>query len=83
MIPRGFLWALLAAAVLLPIAVMLLVATSLLFAGLQDVAVARALNGGAFVLGLLWVLDLVALVLALTVEAISRSRGSERPTNDE
>lgn len=70
--PKGLLFVLLAGAALLPMAITLVVATSFLFAGLHDVAVAKALNGVALGLGLFWVLNLVALVLSLSLDAIAK-----------
>lgn len=82
-VSRGVLGVLLAGAVLLPIAILLVVATSFVFAGLQDAVAARALNAGAFVLGLLWILDLVALVLALAVDAVARQHSAAERRSDE
>ena len=75
MVPRGALLALLGLATLLPIAIVLVVGTSLLFAGLNDPAAARVLNGVALGLSLLWVLGLIGLTIALALEALGQRDG--------
>lgn len=57
--------ALMAAAVLLPVAVTLVVAAGFLFAGFHDAVGARALFAVALACGLLWAIALVALLLLL------------------
>lgn len=67
------------AAVLLPVAVTLVVATGFLFAALQDAAAARGLFAVALAFGLSWVIDLVALLLVLGFGTAARWDGSELP----
>lgn len=83
MVPRGALVALLGVAVLLPIAIVLSMGTSLLFAGLNDAAVARVMNGVALALGLVWLLSLIALTLVLSIYAIYRDNTTHGEQLDE
>ena len=84
MIPRSCLLALVGGAVLLPVAITLVLATGFVFAGMQDPGAARVLNGIALALGLLWVLDLVAMVMLLGFEAARRAEiESERDLEEE
>jgi len=76
-VPRGALIALLGLATLLPIAIVLVVGTALLFAGLNDPAVARALNGVALALGLFWILCLIGLTIALALDALGRKDATQ------
>jgi hypothetical protein len=82
-VPRGALVALLCIAVLLPIAIVLAMGTSLLFTGLNDAPVARVMNGVALALGLLWLLSLIALTLALSLDAASRGNTARGEQLDE
>ena len=82
-VPKGLLFVLVAAATLLPIAITLVIATSFLFAGFQDAAVVRVLNGVALTAGLLWVLDLVGLVVLLSLDSLVRTDTSAEPGEDE
>ncbi|HWB08719.1 MAG TPA: hypothetical protein VG826_05830 [Pirellulales bacterium] len=76
--------ALLGLATLLPIAIVLVVSTSLLFSGLNDAGAARVLNGVALALGLLWLLGLVSLTIALALDALGRrDAGHEERIRDE
>jgi hypothetical protein len=75
-VPRGALLALLGLATLLPIAIVLVVGTSLLFSGLNDPVAARALSGVALALGLLWVLGLIGLTIALALDVLARKEGA-------
>ena len=77
MVPRGALLALLGLATLLPIAIVLVVGTSLLFSGLNDLAAARVLSGVALALGLLWVLCLIGLTVALALDALGRKDAAD------
>ena len=71
-VARGALVVLLSLTALLPIAIVLVVGTSALFAGLNDAVAARALNGVALALALVWVLSVIGLTIALAVDALSR-----------
>jgi uncharacterized membrane protein len=71
--PKGVLIGLASAAVLLPVAVTLVVATGALLAGLHDAAAARVFSGVALALGLVWAIDLVALVVMLGFDAARRA----------
>lgn len=73
MIPKGTLVAVAGGAALLPVAISVVLATGFLFASLEDAVAARILNGVALGLGLLWVVDLIALVLLLGFDAAARS----------
>jgi hypothetical protein len=71
-------------ATLLPVAIVLVVGTSLLLAGLNDAAAARVLNGVALALGLVWIVCLIGLTIALTIDALGRREtGPEDRTGDE
>lgn len=71
-VARGALVVLLCLTTLLPIAIVLVIGTSALFAALNDVGAARALNAVAVALGLAWILSLVGLAIALAVDALAR-----------
>lgn len=79
MTQKGMLTALMGAAVLLPVAVTLIVATGFLFAALQDAIGARALFGVALACGLLWAMSLVGLVLVVGFDAAARREPGESP----
>jgi len=81
-LPKACLTILVAGAILLPIAITLVAATAFLFNGLQDLGMARVLNGVAIGLGLLWTLDLAALTVVLGIDALMRA-GGERDVDEE
>lgn len=72
MVARGALVALLCLTTLLPIAIVLVVGTAALFAALNDLGAARALNGVAVALGLAWILSLVGLTIAMALDTLAR-----------
>lgn len=74
---KGLIIALMAAAVLLPVAVTLVVATGFLFAAFNDATGAHALFAIALACGLLWALDLVALLLVLSLDTAARKDAAE------
>lgn len=74
MIPRAWLIRLLALAILLPVAIVLLVATGALVASMGDDGAGRFLVRTAIVIGVLWMLDVVSLVAALGFEALDARR---------
>lgn len=80
---KGIIVALTGAAVLLPVAITLVVATGFLFAAVQDAAGARALFAVALVCGLLWAMNLVGLVLMLGFDAAARSDTREENSGAE
>lgn len=82
-VPKGLLFVLVAAATLLPIAITLVIATSFLFAGFQDTAVVRVLNGVALTAGLLWILVLVGLVVLLSLDSLARPDTTAEPGDEE
>jgi hypothetical protein len=82
-VPRGALIALLGLTTLLPIAIVLVVGTSLLLSGLHDAAAARALNGVALALGLFWILCLIGLTIALAFDALGRREGAADEVGDD
>lgn len=72
MVARGALVVLLSLTILLPIAVVLVIGTSALFAALNDAGAARALNGVALALALVWVLSVIGLTITLALDALAR-----------
>ncbi|MGH7136623.1 MAG: hypothetical protein ACREHD_12850 [Pirellulales bacterium] len=82
-ISKGTLIAIAGGAALLPVAISVVLATGFLFASLQDLVAARILNGIALGLGLLWVIDLIALVVLLGFDAAARSDAGGEVESDE
>jgi hypothetical protein len=60
-ISRRILLVLIMAACVLPVAIVVVVAVGRLLAAMDDAAGARALDGVALALGILWIVDLVCL----------------------
>jgi uncharacterized membrane protein len=72
MIPRRVLFLLLSVAAVLPIAICVTLAVHYLLAAMQDDAGANLVGGGLLTAEIVvWIVDLIALVLALAVNAIS------------
>ena len=69
---------LLAGVLLLPIAILLVVAVAGLLSGMQDAAGAWVMNRVALGLGIVWVLGLIALLLALAVHSLADSSSADR-----
>jgi uncharacterized membrane protein len=82
-IPKPTLVAVAGVAVLLPVAISVVGATGFLFASLQDALLARVLYGVALAIGLLWIIDLIALVLLLGFDAAARLDAGEAGEPDE
>jgi hypothetical protein len=87
-IPKPVLARLLVGLLLLPIAIVLTVALAALLSAMQDAAGASFLNRAALGMGIVWVLGLVALLLALAANTLadgSRTGGSlaNGPLRDE
>ena len=70
MISRKVLLILVAAGAMLPIAIAVVVAVGRLLAAMQDSAGAAVLERVALGLGILWALNLIALVMALALERL-------------
>lgn len=70
MVPRQFLWSLLVLLFLLPVAAMLLFLFARLFIGIGNPTAGAALDWSAFAVALLWVLDFIAIVIALALRAV-------------
>ena len=79
LIARRFLATLLAAAVVLPIAVCVLVALGRLLAAMDDAGGAAVLDWIALAIGAVWVLDLVCLVLAQAVNSLAEQDDPPEP----
>jgi hypothetical protein len=87
-IPKSLLARLLVGLLLLPIAIVLTVALAALLSAMQDAAGAGFLNRAALGMGIVWVLGLVALLLALAANSLtdgSRAGGlrADGPLRDE
>lgn len=82
LLPRWLLFALTAAAVILPVAVCLLAGTSVLLGGMGDAPAKSALGWVALAVGLLWVLSFVALVLVLAICRLAESDQPLEPPED-
>jgi hypothetical protein len=67
------LYILLVAGLLLPIAICVMVALAALLTAMQDAAGGAALRYVALAGGILWVVDLVAIVLVQAIDALDRS----------
>ncbi len=81
-IPKPLLARLLVGLLLLPIAIMLTVALAALLSAMQDAAGANFLNRAALGMGIVWVLGLVALLLALAANSLADgSRTGGAPAN--
>lgn len=76
--PRVLL-VLIAAAVLTPIAVCVVVALGRLLAAMGDAQAAGVLDWIAVAVGALWLVDLISLVLALAVNAVSEPADPPEP----
>jgi hypothetical protein len=79
-VPRSVLIALVAAALLLPVAICVVVGVSGLLAAMGDAAGGAVLQRIALGCGILWGVNLVALVVVLAIGAI---RGPNDPGNRE
>lgn len=81
MLPRRLLFALVTLGCLLPIVVVVVGGTAWLLAAMQDTSAASLLDRLALAAGILWMLDLAALILALGIQALgpgdSESTSSE------
>jgi hypothetical protein len=62
--------ALVTAACVLPVAIVVVVAVGRLLGAMQDAAGAAALDRIALALGIVWVIDLVCLVLAQSINSL-------------
>jgi len=80
---RWLLFSLTAAAVILPVAVCLLAATSALLGGIGDISGRAALGWVALGVGLLWVLVLICLVLLLAFLRLAEPEGRSEHAEDE
>ncbi len=75
MISRRILLALVTAACVLPVAIVVVVATGWLLGALDDAAGARGSNRVALALGIVWVIDLVCLVVAQAIHTLDPPQG--------
>lgn len=80
MVSRRWLTQLLVAALLLPIVICVLVGVARLLAGMADTSGAAVLDYLALGVAIAWVVDLIALVILLALESVSRG---DAPTEDE
>lgn len=81
-IPKPLLARLFVGLLLMPIAIMLMVALAALLSAMQDAAGAFFLNRAALGLGIVWVLGLVALLLALAANTLADGAPADGPRAD-
>lgn len=79
MLPRRVVAILLAIALLLPIVLVLLWGLAALLEAMADAGGAAAMRWIALALAVAWVVDLVAIVLALAIERLELPRDDEPP----
>jgi hypothetical protein len=79
-VPRRILALLVGLALLLPIVVCVLAGVGRLLAGMGDAAGATALDRLTLAVGLLWAIDLIALLIANGVQSLG---ASTRPQDEE
>jgi len=70
-LPRGLVIALLVVAVLLPIGVCVILALAALLQAMGDAIGGRVIGYVAWALGTIWLVDLIALVVAMAVQLLS------------
>jgi len=68
---------LVAGALFVPMAIVLVLAVATLLGAMQDAAGQFALKRVALGLGMLWALDLIALVVVMAIGALADSRGDD------
>ena len=73
MLPRSLLLKLLGGLVVLPIALVIVLVVGRLLAAMGDAQAAHWLDGIALFGGIVWVVDLVAVVLVLGLQALAPS----------
>ncbi len=78
-VPRVIVLLLLVGALILPVAISVLFGLAKLLAAMGDSLGAAALDWVALAAGVLWVLDLVALVVVQTIESLSGDSRNEPP----
>ena len=83
LIPRRIVALAVAGLLLLPIAVVLVLATAQLLGAMQDAAGAAVLQRIALALGLIWLLGLIGLVLTLAINALDSGGDRPRPRDEE
>lgn len=71
LVPKALLWVLLGVGLLLPVAVCVVLGLAGLLAATGDAPGSFVLGWVARALGILWVLDLIALVLVLAAESLA------------
>jgi hypothetical protein len=69
---------LVAGALFVPMAIVLVLAVATLLGAMQDAAGQFALKRVALGLGMLWALDLIALVVVMAIDALSDDRDDEK-----
>lgn len=81
MIGKRTLLLLVAGALFVPMAIVLVLAVATLLGAMQDAAGQFALKRVALGLGMLWALDLIALVVIMAIGALadSRDEGKDEP----
>jgi len=80
LVSRRWLIQLLVAAILLPIVICVLVGVARLLAGMADASGAQVLDYLALGVAIVWVIDLLAILILLAIDSVSRGEG---PVDDE
>lgn len=83
LIPKRIVALAVAGLLLLPIAMVLVLATAQLLAAMQDAAGAAVLQRIGLALGLIWLLGLIGLVLTLAINALDSADDRSRPRDEE
>ena len=83
LIPKRIVALDIAGLLLLPIAIVLVLATAQLLAAMQDAAGAAVLQWIGLALGLIWLLGLIGLVLTLGINALDSTDEQTNDRNDE
>lgn len=83
LIPKRIVALAIAGLLLLPIAIVLVLATAQLLAAMQDAAGAAVLQWIGLALGLIWLLGLIGLVLTLGINALDSTDEQTNDRNDE
>jgi hypothetical protein len=80
-IPRQIVALAIAGAVIFPIAICLFLAVASLLSAMGDASGAWALRWVGLICGIVWVLDLILLVIALAINALSKPDDSDSREN--
>lgn len=82
LIPRRIVALAVAGLLLLPIAIVLVLATAQLLSAMQDASGAAVLQRIGLALGLIWLLGLIGLVLTLGINTLDAADADEQASDD-